>query len=492
MVKKYVAVDTAPLLLDGPDGKTKIHLLWGDHVDVIRKNGDHSEVWSRGRKGFIENSFLGDESLLEVYFIDVGQGDGVLIRTPDDRHILIDGGFDRSKQPTRKNAADFVDWKFTKDYRKKQIHLDAMIASHCDADHYGGLFDLLDVAQTDELDAQSVAVDAFYHAGIGWWSNSEKKRWLGEKSADSKFFLQLLEGRKEALAALKPNAPERLQGEWARFIEAVTKAKSSDGGPTKIKRLSTLDEYIPEFADTNGLSIKILAPIQFDLEARPALRSFGSQDSWNTNGNSLLFRLDYGRARILLTGDLNSRCQKTLFEDYVGQRQEFECDVAKACHHGSDDVSYDFLAAMRPAVTVISSGDNEDHDHPRPTVVAASATTGYLQIKDDRILSPLVYSTELARSVSFGKPQKLEVSGAMDSLIELEASELSGARLTFTETKAGQLKSKTVTRNLKDMLVVAGQIYGLVNVRTNGEKILCATLNEGKQTWQIKTINSRF
>jgi len=59
---------------------------------------------------------------------------------------------------------------------------------------------------------------------------------------------------------------------------------------------------------------------------------------------------------------------------------EFLCDVAKACHHGSDDVSYEFLSAMRPAVTVISSGDNEGHDHPRPGIVAASATTGHLEI----------------------------------------------------------------------------------------------------------------
>ena len=87
-----------------------------------------------------------------------------------------------------------------------------------------------------------------------------------------------------------------------------------------------------------------------------------------------------------------------------------QCDVAKACHHGSDDVSYEFLSAMRPAVTVISSGDNEGHDHPRPAIVAASATTGYLEIKSDTVVSPLVYSTELARSVNLGKPTKLTIA----------------------------------------------------------------------------------
>ena len=109
---------------------------------------------ARGKNGFVSNSALGDESLLEVYFIDVGQGDGVLIRTPDGRHIMIDGGYKRASQPTGKNAADFVDWKFAKDYGRQQIHLDAMLASHNDADHYGGLSDLLNVQAINELDAQ--------------------------------------------------------------------------------------------------------------------------------------------------------------------------------------------------------------------------------------------------------------------------------------------------------------------------------------------------
>jgi hypothetical protein len=40
--------------------------------------------------------------------------------------------------------------------------------------------------------------------------------------------------------------------------------------------------------------------------------------------------------------------------------------------------------------------------------------------------------------------------------------------------------------------VVAGLIYGLVNVRTDGERVLCATMNEGDGSFAVKTFRSRF
>ena len=47
-------------------------------------------------------------------------------------------------------------------------------------------------------------------------------------------------------------------------------------------------------------------------------------------------------------------------------------------------------------------------------------------------------------------------------------------------------------RKLNYTYLVTGVLYGLVNVRTDGDRILCATLNEAKKTWDIKTFRSRF
>ena len=188
---------------------------------------------------------------------------------------------------------------------------------------------------------------------------------------------------------------------------------------------------------------------------------------------------------------MNRDSQRALLDDYTGNRVELQCDVAKACHHGSDDVSYEFLSTLRPAVTVISSGDNEGHDHPRPAIVAASATTGYLQIAADRIVTPLVYSTELARSANLGRPTRLTIAAAGGDTV-VEAGALGTVKIEAKVTKAGDLNPTKVTRNLAGTYIVAGLIYGLVNVRTNGDKILCATLNEKDNTWQTKSFTSRF
>jgi len=107
---EFVGVDSTPLYLQSTGSKSELHLLWGD--GVRRLGGARSgriEVKARGKKGWVDKNALGGTSLLEVYFIDVGQGDGVLIKTPDFRHIMIDGGNPRTRQTTGKNAADFVD-----------------------------------------------------------------------------------------------------------------------------------------------------------------------------------------------------------------------------------------------------------------------------------------------------------------------------------------------------------------------------------------------
>ncbi len=69
--------------------------------------------------------------LLEVHFIDVGQGDSIFIRTPDGKTALIDGG------PGRSGVLAYL-----------QAHgvtaLDVVVATHPHEDHIGGLIAVMD------------------------------------------------------------------------------------------------------------------------------------------------------------------------------------------------------------------------------------------------------------------------------------------------------------------------------------------------------------
>lgn len=474
---KFVDSFTAALYAQPTGTKRRIELLWGDRIRVIDSTGPRLRVRARGVEGYVDPADIGDRSLLEVYFIDVGQGDGVLIRTPDHRHVVIDGGYTRTKQQTGKSAADFIDWKFVKDYGDERILLDAMISSHCDADHYGGLWDLLEPAQRANIDAKGTDLRAFFHAGVSWWSDAGKR---GLGPTGNQRLLRLLEGKTVLRAGLKADAEPRLQGEWAAFLNCVAASGCS------VKRLSNRTTYVPGFAPTqSAASLRVLGPVEPE---RGRLFDLGS-DSQNTNGNSLVLRLDYGGARILLTGDLNRKAHRRLLDAYASRKDEFACDVAKSCHHGSDDVSYEFLAAMNAAATIISSGDTEQHAHPRPAIVSASAVTGHVRVADDELLTPLVYSTEISRSLRLGRMETLTLDG---KVLDAPALSTAKARVGYKEVSAGDLKPKSGARRLAGSYVVTGIVYGLINVRTDGRRILCAAMNEKNHTWEWAVFDSRF
>lgn len=76
---------------------------------------------------------LPDPNTLEVYFLDVGQGDSVLVRTPSGNDILIDGGPDATVLERVGAVLGFFDRA-----------IDLVVLTHPDKDHLAGLVDVLD------------------------------------------------------------------------------------------------------------------------------------------------------------------------------------------------------------------------------------------------------------------------------------------------------------------------------------------------------------
>jgi beta-lactamase superfamily II metal-dependent hydrolase len=475
MKTRYVNAWTAYLVRgDEP----RVQLLWGDACQVLREeeNGKWSVVRARGFEGRIETEHLGTESLLELYVIDVGQGDGILMRTPNDRWHLIDAGITAEKQDTRKGAANFLRWKFLKDLRRGRVELENVVVTHADFDHYGGLVNVLGgyVPRAGSRPEQrfEVSVENLFHNGMGRFGSAPAlgRTRAGEVppfprgdrgvSQDGEFIVELLDGKGDFQSPPRP-----FEKTFQQFADAAATV------PNAVKRLSAADEYLPGYApsDGAGCTIRVLAPLAEEIGDGVGLRVLG-EESITRNGHSVVLRVDHGAARFLLTGDSNTRSQQLLMS-YVPEG-ELACDVAKGCHHGSDDVDLEFVRAMAARATVVSSGDAESYSHPRPRVLGASARYGReaVSAKGQR-LPPLLYSTELARSVKLGYASKLEVQLGDDGApVTLGASSAH-----FRPEGAG---SKEALVPLGETPVALDLVYGLVNVRSDGKHILTATMRE--------------
>lgn len=75
-----------------------------------------------------------------VHFIDVGQGDSIFIQAPNGQNMLIDGG-------TKAYGDDIVAYLKSLNVSK----VDYIVATHPDADHIGGLIDVIDSFKIGEF-----------------------------------------------------------------------------------------------------------------------------------------------------------------------------------------------------------------------------------------------------------------------------------------------------------------------------------------------------
>lgn len=96
------------------------------------KSGKGQDLKSDVRFSFSVNQVERPKSDMLVHFIDVGQGDSILIQAPGGKNMLVDGG-------TKASGTKVVSFLKSKGVST----LDVVIATHPDADHIGGLISVL-------------------------------------------------------------------------------------------------------------------------------------------------------------------------------------------------------------------------------------------------------------------------------------------------------------------------------------------------------------
>ena len=121
------------------------------------------------------------------------------------------------------------------------------------------------------------------------------------------------------------------------------------------------------------------------VRVEPLWPPAGSAATADANDTSLVFRLRYGEATVLFTGDLGEEQEQEL----VARGVPLGCTLLKVAHHGSSYSSSEaFLARAKPKAAVISAGFGNSFHLPAPSTVAR------LQHRGIR-----VYRTDLEGSV---------------------------------------------------------------------------------------------
>lgn len=467
----------AVFLYDESRRKKVRQVLWGDYLHVSKELGEWLEVtWSpkkNPQKLYIPTADTSETRPLEMVFVDVGQGDGAVLITPErnqrERVIVIDAG----EGP---NMASFLKRRFGMYQTGFQFH--AAVISHPDEDHYRGFKPI--------FEEEGVGFDVVYHNGLIEQPKGADFERLGGltpkkyKRNGPRQYLKVLAEDTPAVeeAFSDPDAVKRKP--FALTMHAAIQNPNIDTF-TMLSTEHGISEngktYMPDFAPTDdrGYTIRVLSPVvEFDNNGAMQLRKLGSYGE-TKNGHSVVLQLSIGGFKVLFGGDLNDKAEPWLLAHYSGLDEipdkgtkefadmstdaahAFRSDVFKVCHHGSEKVTDEFLASVNPAAFIISSGDEGGHVHPRPDLLGRLGKFG-------RGKAPVLLSTELQRSTREAEDAKTI------------------KRLTSAANNLANDGNPEKLKELTDGIALLGRtnvtVWGSIYVKTDGHRLITAFKKE--------------
>ena len=275
---------------------------------------------------------------LRVHILDVGQGDSILIISPEGKTVLFDAG-------DEKNGKRIVEALRLSGVQQ----LDYFIATHSHPDHIGGAaeifnnFKVVSVLHNDFPPPEAVAKAEATPTGKG-----------GNK---------------------KQAAPPAKSGRQSKNELPTVKAYNSFKGAVEQGKVEFKKAEPEQTIDLGGGAIlTVLAPIPPAFTREQIAASRNGNES---NANSIVIRLDYGEFSMLLTGDAEAQTEDRL----VGKETNLQATVLKVGHHGSRyATSENFLRRVQPKAAVISMSEFNRYSHPHQDVLKRLKAAGVAQL----------------------------------------------------------------------------------------------------------------
>jgi competence protein ComEC len=120
--------------------------------------------------------------------------------------------------------------------------------------------------------------------------------------------------------------------------------------------------------------------VRFEL-LHPPIETYDIE-RMKANDRSCVLRIDSPAARVLLTGDVEARSERSML---ARDPHTLRADILVAPHHGSTTSSTDpFVAAVLPAITIFAVGYRNRFGHPRTEVVRRYRDVGSRIVRSDR------------------------------------------------------------------------------------------------------------
>lgn len=478
-----------------PESKTPFLLLaWGDAVEIV---DDADPDWTKVRAlsvfdgtavGWVRGKPpLRDQGILKLSLVDVQQGDGLVLETPAGEIVLIDGG--DNELFARHVAERFRHRGATAD---RPLEVAAIIVTHGDADHFDGLNRIRRSETAPDLASEPhkrlfLHPRRVLHNGLVKGPSALGDRAIFGRTVERDGRLLIVDLYDDPRHS-PPQARNQFFRPWCDSLDHWERR-----GPIRCRRVAHgMDPTdVFDFLVDEGIDVEIQGPFADTVEVddaqvpalpflhkpkaaaemhlqAPDLAAGALSASHTVNGHSIALRLTYGNVRFNLTGDLNRESMALLRRNLP--LTDLEAEVVKAPHHGSHDFDYPALAAMKPVVAIVSSGDEsakKEHIHPRATLMSALGKTA-------RLDTGVVFCTELAAF--------FEVRRESHSREELERFFAAEPEKTYTGTEIARLfRGKPRKGEGPEAFFGFKRTnFGIVHVRTDGERVLAFT-HSGKK-----------